>query len=177
VDPERDGVRERAMTGAAPGAPSRDSHDRAVRFIAANRFPFPGQSDWLPDSVTLTNETRPVRGIDTPEGVHYPDIVILSGSGAIREVAEVETEVDDGRARIWRVGSLAADTKTKSGVRHFFVYVPAGLEGDALRLLERHGISYAGVRTWTVGADGLIRVVPIRTPGDPKDHVESVETP
>jgi hypothetical protein len=165
------------VSGAAPGVPSRDDHDRAVRFIAANRFPFPGQTDWLPDNVTLTNESRPVRGIETPGGAHYPDIVILSGTGAIREVAEVETEVTDDRARIWRLGSLAADTKTRTGVRHFFVYVPAGLEDEALRLLERHGISYAGVRTWTVGADGLIRVVPVRTPGDPKDHVESVGTP
>jgi hypothetical protein len=164
------------VSGAAPGPPSRDDHDRAVRFIAANRFPFPGQTDWLPDNVTLTNETRRVRGIETPDGVHYPDIVILSGTGAIREVAEVETEVTDSRARIWRFGSLAADTKTKTGVRHFFVYVPAGLEAEALGLLERHGISYAGVRTWTVGVDGRIRVVPVRTTGDPKDHVESVET-
>jgi hypothetical protein len=161
------------VTGPAPASPSRADHDRAVRFIAANRFPFPGQTDWLPDNVTLTNETRPVRGIDTPDGIHYPDIVVLSGTGAIREVAEVETEVTDSRARIWRHGSLAADTKTRTGVRHFFVYVPAGAEAEALRLLDQHGVSYAGVRTWTVEADGAIRVVPIRTTGDPKDHVES----
>jgi hypothetical protein len=165
------------VSGAPAMRPSRADHDRAVRFIAANRFPFPGQTDWLPDNVTLVNETRPTRGIPTPDGVHYPDIVVLSGAGAIREIAEVETEVTADHGRIWRLGSLASDTKTKTGVRHFFVYVPVGQEAEALRVLDDGGISYAGVRTWEVGADGGIRVVPIRTMGDPKDHVESRGTP
>jgi hypothetical protein len=154
--------------------PSRADHDRAVRFIARSRFPFPGQADWPADNVTLTNETTRQRGIPTPEGVHYPDIVIVSGGGDLREVAEVETEVTEATATAWAWGSAAADTKTKTGVRHFFVYVPHGL-GDAARgLLERHRISFAGLRTWTIDADGRIRVTPVLTTGDPKDHVESV---
>jgi hypothetical protein len=165
------------MSGAGKDRPTKADHDRVVRFIAQNRFPFPGQTDWLPDNVTLTNETRPTRGIPTPDGVHYPDIVLLSGAGAIREIAEVETEVTPDHGRIWRLGSLASDTKTKTGVRHVFVYVPAGREAEALRVLDGHRISYAGVRTWEVAADGGIRVVPIRTTGDPKDHVESRGTP
>jgi hypothetical protein len=149
-------------------------HDRVVRFIAKSRFPFPGQTDWPADNVTLTNETTRQRGIPTPEGVHYPDIVVLSGTGDLREVAEVETDLGDATAKVWAWGSAASDTKTKTGVRHFFVYVPAGRGEEAQQLLERHRISFAGLRTWHIDAEGRIHVTPVLTPGDPKDHVESV---
>jgi hypothetical protein len=154
---------------------SKPDHDRAVRFIAANRFPFPGQADWPADNVTITNDAAPRRGIPTPEGIHYPDIVIVSTAGDVREVAEVETEVTPERARIWAWASAASDTKTKSGVRHFFIYVPAGQQDEARRLLEAHHISFAGLRTWEIDATGQLRIAPIVTPGDPKDHVESIE--
>jgi hypothetical protein len=155
-------------------APSRVDHDRVVRFVAKHRFPFPGQTDWPADNITVTNETTPTRGIPTPEGVHHPDIVIVTGRGELREVAEVETEVTEATARIWAWGSAASDTKTRTGVRHFFVYVPAGQGEAALRLLDRHGISYAGVRTWEIDPQGRIHIVPVATTGDAKDHVESV---
>lgn len=163
------------MTKSSPRL-SRADHDRAIRFIAASRFPFPGQVDWPPDNVTITNDAEPRKGVPTPEGTHYPDIVIASTAGEIREVAEVETEVTPETARIWAWSSAASDTKTKTGVRHFFVYVPAGREDEALRLLETHRISFAGLRTWEIDAADRIRVVPFVTPGDPKDHVESVGT-
>ena len=152
---------------------SRADHDRVVRFVAATRFPFPGQTDWPPDNVTLTNETERRRSISTPDGPHYPDIVVVSSAGEVREVAEVETAVGPEIARLWAQASAASDTRTKTGVRHFFVYVPAGLEADARRLLEEGGISYAGLRAYEV--DGpRIRIRPVVTLGDPKDHVESV---
>ena len=155
--------------------PSRADHDRVVRFIARYRFPFPGQADWPADNVTLTNETSPQRGIPTPEGgVHYPDIIVMARGGTVREVAEVETELSPETARIWSWGSAAADTKTKTGVRHFFVYVPEGQADAARVLLERYAISHAGLRTWRVDPDGQIHIVPVLTTGDAKDHVESV---
>ena len=110
---------------------TRDAHDRVVRFIAKHRFPFPGQTDWPADNVTLTNETSRQHGINTPEGTHYPDIVVIARGGALREVAEVETELTEDTAKVWALGSAAADTKTKTGVRHFFVYVPDGQIGRA----------------------------------------------
>jgi hypothetical protein len=155
---------------------SKANHDRVVRFIAANRFPFPGQADWPADNVTIINDAEPRQGISTPTGIHYPDIVIASTAGEVREVAEVETEVTPERARMWAWASAASDTKTKTGVHHFFVYVPAGQEDEARRLLAEHRISFAGLRTWEIDAAGRIRIAPIFTPGDPKDHVESVET-
>ena len=169
VDPER--ARGDSVTSSAP---SRADHDRVVRFVAKNRFPFPGQTDWPADNVTLTNETTRQRGISTPEGTHYPDILVIARGGALREVAEVETELTDETAKVWGWGSAASDTKTKTGVRHFFVYVPDGLGQAALRLLESHRISHAGLRTWRIDANGQIHIVPVVTTGDAKDHVESV---
>ena len=161
-------------TRSARSAAARDAHDRVVRFVARSRFPFPGQADWPADNVTLTNETSRQRGIDTPEGTHYPDIVVVARGGALREVAEVETELTAETAKVWAWGSAAADTKTKTGVRHFFVYVPEG-EADAAReLLDRHAISHAGLRTWRIDAAGQIHIVPVLTTGDAKDHVQSV---
>ena len=32
------------------------------------------------------------------------------------------------------------------------------------------GISYAGLRAYTADADGSVRILPIVTPGDAKDH-------
>ena len=153
---------------------TRAQHDRVVRFVAKHRFPFPGQTDWPADNVTLTNETHHERGIPTPEGTHYPDIVVIARGGGLREVAEVETELTDETANVWAWGSAAADTKTKTGVRHFFVYVPEGLATAARELLERHAISHAGLRTWRIDPDGQIHIVPVITTGDAKDHVESV---
>jgi hypothetical protein len=153
--------------------PSPADHDRVVRFVAAQRFPFPGQADWPADNVTLTNETERRHAIPAAGGPHYPDIVVVSTAGEVREVAEVETDVTPEIADTWAWGSAAADTKTRTGVRHFFVYVPAGREGEARRLLETRRISYAGLRTWAVDGAGRIRIVPVVTPGDPKDHVES----
>jgi hypothetical protein len=153
---------------------TRDAHDRVVRFIAKYRFPFPGQTDWPADNITLTNETSRQHGIATPEGRHYPDIVVIARGGALREVAEVETELTEDTAKVWAWGSAAADTKTKTGVRHFFAYVPEGLGEGAQQLLERHAISHAGLRTWRINAEGQIHIVPVITTGDAKDHVESV---
>jgi hypothetical protein len=154
--------------------PSQLDHDRAVRFIAATRFPFPGQADWPADNLTVTNESERRCAIRTPAGEHYPDIVIVTDKGVVRVVGEVELEVGEAQARIWAWSSAACDNKTKTGVKHFFVYVPKGLAQRALDLLEQHRISYAGVRTWEVDEEGRIRISPVVTTGDPKDHRESL---
>ena len=53
--------------------------------------------------------------------------------------------------------------------------IHAGARADR-SLLEQHGISYAGVRTWDVDEEGRIRISPVVTTGDPKDHRESVSS-
>jgi hypothetical protein len=147
-----------------------ERHDLAVRYIAANRFPFPDQQDWPADYITLTNQSVKRRGVPGPDGTDYPDIVIINGRGEIREIGEIELDVAEAYAGRWARASAACDNKTTSGVQHFFVYVPPGSEAEAIRLLDEHQISHAGVRTWAVSAEGAVTIDPIVTNGDPKDH-------
>jgi hypothetical protein len=149
---------------------TREDHDRAVRYIAANRFPFPDQTDWPDDYVTITNESEEHRGIPTANGTHYPDIIIVDGSDEIREVGEVETEVSADHVYHWRLGSEASDNKTTTGVKHFFVYVPPGQEKHAEQLLIDNEISYSGVRTWSIDEQEAVVIQPVTTKGDMKDH-------
>jgi len=145
-------------------------HDRVVNFIARTRFPFPGQTTWAPDYKTLTNVPERKHAIKIPAGEHYPDIVILDGSGRVRELGEVEMDIGTASVATLKATSAMADTDTPTKVRHFFLYVPLGQEKQARALLENNDISYAGLRTFTVNADGAIKVVPFVTPGDSYDH-------
>jgi hypothetical protein len=147
-----------------------DPHDAVVRHIARTRFPFPGQTTWPADYVTLTNVPQRRRGIPLDGAEHFPDIVVVDGQGRTREIGEVEMTVEDAAVAHLRAGSAAADDLTPTGARHFFLYVPSGLESNAQTLLEANGISYAGVRGFSVGGDGAISIVPFVTKGDSYDH-------
>lgn len=149
---------------------SSELHDAVVRHVASTRFPFPGQTTWPEGYVTLTNTPQRRRSIETGVGPHFPDIVIVDKTGRIREIGEVELSVDPSAAPRLKAASEATDADTPTHVRHFFMYVPAGLEGDAQRLLEDSGVSYAGVRGFTRGDDGVVVVTPFVTKGDPYDH-------
>jgi hypothetical protein len=147
-----------------------DPHDDVVAHVARTRFPFAGQTTWPADYVTLTNVPRRRQGVPLGDGEYFPDIVIVDGAGRTREIGEVEMTVDPTAAARLRAGSDATDDLTPTGVRHFFVYVPSGLESAAQALLESNGISYAGVRGFSVADDGTISVVPFVTKGDSYDH-------
>lgn len=149
--------------------PDRNARAAVVRHVAATRFPFPGQIDWPAGYITITNEADKVRGIPFGDEIEYPDIVIVDQTGAVREIGVVETLVAADLAPKWARFSAASDNNTATGVQHFFVYVPRGHEDAARRVLEESGISYAGLRTYTITAEG-VEVVPVTTPGDPKDH-------
>nr|WP_198598384.1 DMT family transporter [Mangrovicella endophytica] len=146
------------------------SHDLVVNVIAKTRFPFPGQAHWPSDYVTLTNVPERRRSIDVDGAAYYPDIVILDGTGRIREIGEVEMSLDADKLPYLQAASLVADDDTSAKVRHFFLYVPAGMEAAAQQLLDDNGISYAGVRGFTMAADGRVGIVPFATPGDAYDH-------
>lgn len=149
---------------------TKSDHDRVVTYIAANRFPFPDQTDWPADYLTITNEPDQWFGIPTPDGAHYPDIVVIDGNQQIQEVGEVEVAVDSNAVVRWKIGSDAAGPIPETGVKHFFVYVPVGQEQQARKLLEENQISYAGVRAYQITADDAISIIPIATPGHRKDH-------
>lgn len=147
-------------------------HDDVVRHVATTRFPFPNQQDWPANYETIVNAGQRRRAVPTAQGEAYPDIVIVGGDGAVREMGEVETDLAPEMAAKWRAYSDAVPVHPDTGVRHFFVYVPAGQEDAAKVMLEDGGISYAGLRGYRFESDGTIRIVPHTTPGAAQDHRE-----
>ena len=101
-------------------------HDAVVNYIAKTRFPFPGQKTWASDYRTLTNVPVRKHGIQIPSGEHFPDIVILDGTGRVREMGEVEMNVSDIAPAALKATSEIADTDTPTKVRHFFLTSPWG---------------------------------------------------
>jgi hypothetical protein len=143
---------------------------RIIRIIAATRFPFVDQPDWGDDYVTITNDDgKKLRGISGTAGYVYPSIVITRANTDIQEIGEIEMEetVTEEQVPNWRLMS----EKTGKGRRtkKFFLYVPEGKEGTALRLLEENNIDFAGLRTWSI-REGKLVITPIVTPDEPKDH-------
>lgn len=145
-------------------------HDLVVRTIAATRFPFPGQTTWPAGYVTNTNVPTRKISIETPNGTHFPDIVITDATGTIREMGEVEMDISEAALPYLSAGSALTDNDTPTKVKHFFVYVPAGQEARAQKLLDDNGISYAGVRGFTLGDNSDVGIVPFVTAGDNYDH-------
>ena len=146
-----------------------DDDQRVIDFIAANRFPFPGQTDWPAGYKTVANGRQRVVSIPGPDGPHWPDIVILDEAGVPVRLGEVETAIDEAALARWTLSSRTADTMNETGVRNLFVYVPAGRGAAALAMLDRHAISFAGLREYEI-EDGTVRVRPMVTRGDRYDH-------
>lgn len=146
------------------------SHDDVVRFVAANRFPFPGQTTWPADYVTLTNVPTRRRSVPADGGEYFPDIVVVDATGKTREIGDVEEMLDPGKVKLWKAASAAGDELPDYGTRIFFLYVPAGKEAEAQKLLDDNGIPYAGVRGYTADEQGRISILPFVTRGNPYDH-------
>lgn len=147
-------------------------HDEVVRHVAATRFPFPDQQNWPANYDTVVNVGDPVRPVAPAAGDAHPDIVIVDDGDVVREMGEVETEVAPEMADKWQAYSAALPINPDTGVRQFFVYVPAGREEEARALLDARSISYAGVRGFRRDEDGRIRIAPYVTPGAAQDHRE-----
>lgn len=102
-----------------------DEEQRVIEFVAANRFPFPGQTDWPEGYRTVSNGNARNAAIDTPDGGrHWPDIVILDADGVPCRLGEVDAAVDAAAIARWQLCSQASDTINETGVRNLFVYVP-----------------------------------------------------
>jgi hypothetical protein len=145
-------------------------HDDVVKFVAANRFPFPGQTTWPADYVTLINAPAKTRSIPTESGEYFPDIVVVDASGKTREIGDVEETLDPAKVKLWKAASAAADELPDYGTRIFFLYVPAGSEAAAQKLLDDNGVPYAGVRGYVADDQGQISILPFVTRGNPYDH-------
>lgn len=137
------------------------AHDLAVRYIAATRFPFPGQKDWPKNYRTVTNEESPRVGIKSDQGFIYPDIVVVDDAGAIRELGEVEMEDSVGPDQVGKWSLYSRSTGMGKITKKFFLYVPEGKEEDVERLLRENRIEFAGLRTYSVSKDGKVSVRPV----------------
>lgn len=146
------------------------SHDDVVQFVAANRFPFPGQTTWPADYVTLTNAPTRRRSVPADGGEYFPDIVVVDASGKTREIGDVEETLDPAKVKLWKAASAAGDELLDYGTRIFFLYVPAGKEAEAQQLLDDNNIPYAGVRGYIADEQGRIAILPFVTRGNPYDH-------
>ncbi len=146
------------------------SHDEVVAFVAANRFPFPGQTTWPANYTTLTNAPEKKRAVRSPSGEYYPDIVVIDSDGNTREIGDVEEVLDPAKVPLWRAASEAGDPLPEYETRIFFLYVPEGQEEAAKSLLDTNKISYAGVRGYRSDESGRISIVPFVTRGNPYDH-------
>ncbi|WP_102960828.1 hypothetical protein [Mangrovicella endophytica] len=147
-----------------------DDQQQVIEFVAANRFPFPGQTDWPKGYSTLCNGQERRASIALPSGgEHWPDIVILDENGVPCRLGEVDDVVDTTAIERWKLCSNAADTINETGVRNLFVYVPMGKGAEALAALDAHAISFAGVREYEIEGPS-VRVTPYVTRGDRYDH-------
>jgi hypothetical protein len=137
-----------------PSDKTRESiHARVVADIAQQRLAFPNeQFPSLRTHVNVPEPTFPIRGPDGSELV--PDIVVAeSADGALRILAAVETAdtvTDEQAVGRWLPFSEVADVA-------FHLYVPSGLAAEAKRLLKKHRIRKAALRTWryVTGQDAL----------------------
>lgn len=146
------------------------SHDDVVTYVAANRFPFPGQTTWPADYITLTNAPKRKRSVPAGTGEYFPDIVIVDANGKTREIGDVEVTIDPAKVPLWKAASMAGDHLPDYNTRIFFLYVPAGLELEAQKVLEDNGIDYCGVRGYVADDAGNISIVPFVTRGNQYDH-------
>jgi hypothetical protein len=145
---------------------------RVTRIIAATRFPFVDQPEtsWPDCYETIVNDETKRFGLLSPWGdVVYPSIVILNCDGGVQELGMVERadDVNEARARLWRFLSDSASVGRR--VKKLFIYVPHGLEEEALGILEGEDVEYDGLRGYGV-VDGSLKIYPIKTHDSPEDH-------
>ncbi len=148
-------------------------HDRVAHYIAETRFPFPDQTDWPEGYQTIVNAGNPRAAVTFRGRQHAPDIVVIDARQIPREIGEVEMDVRPEMVPRITTSSMAAPMIPESGVRHFFLYVPAEYEEAALQFVKNYRISLAGLRTFAIDDDGAIHIHPVETPGHAKDHRET----
>jgi hypothetical protein len=144
--------------------------NRIIRIIAATRFPFVDQVEgWPSNYQTIVNDEQKRFGINGPDGVVYPSIVILRGDGGVQELGMVERaeDIHEGRVKLWKL--LSDTTGVGRKFKKLFIYVPRGLEEKALKILEDNDIEYDGLRGYEVENRSL-RIIPIKTHDSPQDH-------
>jgi hypothetical protein len=79
---------------------------RIARIIAATRYPFVDQTDWIETNAVIANVGRDKTwSFSTPQGDVFPSVVVLHDDGSVREFGQVEMEGDvtESRVDLWRL--------------------------------------------------------------------------
>ena len=143
---------------------------RISRAIAATRFPFVGQDDWDETRKTIANDPlSPEWSFQTQDGPLAPSVVVLHADSRVRECGEVEIDTTYTEEHVEKWRTMSKLTGMGEHYKKFFLYVPEGSEDEALRLLEKNHIEYAGLRTWALDNWNLV-LKPVKTPDMAKDH-------
>jgi len=121
---------------------SRLRHQGTVAEIAKVKFPYPNEE--FPDYETIVNVPKPRLSVGAANGRELvPDIVVVHKPGLfLRMMAEVEmpdTVNDESAVQDWL---------PMSKVGPLYLYVPVGMVPETKKLLKKHKISVAGIRTW-----------------------------
>jgi hypothetical protein len=128
-----------------PSAKTRgETHLRVVRDIAEERLTFP--DDEIPMLRTHVNVPEPALVIPAAGGVELvPDVLVAEFPGdhprILVAVETVDTVTDEQAAGRWLPFSQVSGAT-------FFLYVPSGFAAEAKRLLKKHRIKRARLRTW-----------------------------
>jgi hypothetical protein len=121
-----------------------ETRSRVVNDIARQRLTFPNEES--PSLRTHVNVPEPSFTVRAADGAELtPDIVVAEAAdGRPRVLTAVETAdtvTDEQAASRWLPFSRVPDAT-------FHLYVPSGFAAEARRLLKKHGIKKAALRTW-----------------------------
>jgi hypothetical protein len=153
--------------GAEPGLTKRFvwrdvEQDKAVQAIAADRFDFPNARS--PNLKTFTN--RPARqvGVRLDENgteMAFPDIAVLEDPGnEVRMLAEVETH---RTLRETPEAALVEKWQALSYLGELYLFVPLMRSDEVKRVLKRHKIAIAGLRTWRfIAGQNALDIIDLR---------------
>ena len=124
---------------------SQAAHDIAVKLIAEERFDIP---EW---QVALNPASERNEALVNGQFALYPDIVAKHAEEIVA-VGEIETpeSVCDAEADQWRALGESCP--------RMYLFVPEGMEEVAAYLIEKYGVSCAGLRKYSIGPDNDLRV-------------------
>jgi hypothetical protein len=116
------------------------SHDAIVAAVATRKL----KSSKRPELRTYSNPDKQRNmGIFDRGRLVYPDVVVVNTQvDRADKIGEIETPhtINERSAKQWQAYSRLAP--------EFFLYVPAGFEREALRLLNDYNIRFSGLRIY-----------------------------
>ena len=125
-------------------------HDLLVEAIANRRFRYPNSRHPEWDAFTNTTAER-TKGVDTGDGIVYPDIVVVNSQNRVALLGEVETFTSITRNEALQWTEYAG---LCSG--GFYLYVPDGYEDTTIQYIRENNTRIAGLRTYDLQDSELV---------------------